>query len=77
MTFAKHTLLEAVRREEFFDGAEDYAGRRRSDADSDVAPRSFVVPQRNPGVPKPDVLDDACVVFFQGYLDNPAPGNRI
>ena len=58
MTFAKHTLLETVRREEFFDGVEDYAERRCSDADSDVAPRVVIVSQRNPGVPESYLLDD-------------------
>ena len=61
MTFAKHTLLETVRREEFFDGVEDCAGRRCSDADSDVASRPVAGSQRNPGVPESNLLDDACV----------------
>ena len=52
MTSAKHALLETVRREEFFDGVEDYAGRRCSDADSDVAPRPVTVSQCDSGVPE-------------------------
>ena len=61
MTSAKHALLETVRREELFDGVEDYAGRRCSDADSDVAPRPVAVSQCDSGVPESYLLDDACV----------------